>query len=214
MPEGYESGPDAPVRAALHALARADGAATLVLVEGISDQIAVETAAQVRGLDLDAEGVVVVPVGGAHAVGRVLRTLAPGRPSAARAVRVVGLCDRREEGVVGRALEAAGLGAVRDRPDLERLGFFVCDEDLEDELVRAVGAHEALPLLAAEGDLRAFRSLQDQPAWRGRAADEQLRRFLGSGGSRKLRYARLLVVAAAERDRLPLPLVALLEAVG
>jgi len=31
------------------------------------------------------------------------------------------------------------------------------------------------------------------PQWRGRAVEEQLRRFMGSGGRRKIRYARLLV---------------------
>jgi hypothetical protein len=40
-----------------------------------------------------------------------------------------------------------------------------------------------------------------------------MRRFLGSGARRKLRYARLLVEAAVDLDRLPRPLDALLTAV-
>ena len=40
------------------------------LVEGISDQRALEALAARRGRDLEAEGVSVVPIGGAHAIGR------------------------------------------------------------------------------------------------------------------------------------------------
>jgi hypothetical protein len=65
----------------------------------------------------------------------------------------------------------------------------------------------------AQGDLGSLRSLQSQPAWRGRAPEAQLRRFLGSGSRRKLRYARLLVEAALARDALPRPLDELLTAV-
>jgi len=51
--------------------------------------------------------------------------------------------------------------------------------------------------MAAEehGDLHRFRTLQKQPGWRGRRPEEQLRRFMGSGGRRKIRYARFLVDA-------------------
>jgi hypothetical protein len=55
--------------------------------------------------------------------------------------------------------------------------------------------------------------LQSQPAWRGRDLDAQMRRFLGSGASRKSRYARLLVEEAVRRDVLPRALAALLAAV-
>jgi len=43
------------------------------------------------------------------------------------------------------------------------------------------------------------------PAWRDRATEEQLRRFMGSGGRRKIRYARYLV-DALDLDRVPRPL--------
>lgn len=52
-------------------------------------------------------------------------------------------------------------------------------------------------------------SQQRQPAWRGKAAQAQLRRFLAAGSRRKLRYARLLT-EAAELDRMPRPLDAVL----
>jgi len=90
---------------------------------------------------------------------------------------------------------------------------YVCVDDLEDELIRAVGTTAIEALFDAQGDLASFRSFRNQPAWRGRELDAQMRRFLGSGARRKLRYAQLLARAAAERDALPPPLDALLTAV-
>ncbi|GAA3208256.1 TOPRIM nucleotidyl transferase/hydrolase domain-containing protein [Dactylosporangium siamense] len=194
---GYPHGPDAPPRATARALAKAGGAATLVLVEGISDQIAVETAAAARGRDLDAERVVVVPIGGAHAIGRLVPTLGP--------VRLAGLCDLREEGLFRR-----GLATASSTP----LGVCVCVDDLEDELIRAVGVAGVEALFDAQGDLGSLRSMQRQPAWRDRPAPAQLRRFLGAGSRRKLRYASLLVEAAAARDALPGPLDGLLAVIA
>jgi hypothetical protein len=200
------SGPAATTRATARALAKADGAVAVVLVEGISDQIALETAAVGLGRDLDREQVVVVPMGGAHAIGRFLTRWGP----PGTGVRLSGLCDLGEAEVVRRALVAARLGSPRTRTDMEHLGFHVCVDDLEDELIRAVGLSAVAALLDAHGDLGSFRSLQDQPARRGREPEQQMRRFLGSGARRKLRYARLLVEAAVDRGTLPRPLDALL----
>jgi hypothetical protein len=88
---------------------------------------------------------------------------------------------------------------------LEQLGFYVCVEDLEDELIRVHGADAVEQVVEAEGELGSFRTLQKQPDWRGRPVEEQLRRFMGSGGSRKIRYARLLV-EALDDERIPRPL--------
>jgi hypothetical protein len=203
--DGEVSGPDAPLRATARALAKIDTARAVVLVEGISDQIALETAAAGRGRDLDAERVVIVPIGGAHAIRRFLTSFAPTVPLA-------GLYDRREEEVVRRGLVDAGFGTPSDRAGLEALGFFVCVDDLEDELIRAVGTDGVEKLLTADGDLGAFHSMRNQPAWRGREPAAQLRRWLGSGSRRKLRYARSLVEAALIRDALPRPLDAVLAA--
>jgi Overcoming lysogenization defect protein-like, TOPRIM domain len=172
----------------------------VVLVEGISDRVALETLAERRGRDLEAEGVAVLPIGGAHAIGNVLERLG------GEGVRLAGLCDAGEERHFRRGLERAGLGSALTRVDMERLGFFVCDVDLEDELIRCLGAESVLRVAESEGDLGAFRTLQKQPAWQGRPVEAQLRRWMGSGGRRKTRYARLLVEAALERNRVPRPL--------
>src|ERR671923_584799 len=75
----------------------------------------------------------------------------------------------------------------------------------EQELIRSLGADAVEEIVGANGDLRSFRTLQKQAAWRGRPREEQLRRFMGSGGRRKTRYARLLV-EALDLDRVPRPL--------
>ena len=173
----------------------------VVLVEGVSDRGAVEALAERRGRDLEAEGVSVVSIGGAQAIGRFLNEYGPQGLD----VRLSGLCDAGEESDFRRGLERAGLGSDLSRVEMERLGFYVCVADLEDELIRAHGAASVEKVVEAQGDLRAFRTLQKQPEWRGRPMEEQLRRFMGSGGRRKIRYARLLV-EALELSRIPRPL--------
>ena len=149
--------------------------------------MAIETLAARRRRDLAAEGVAVVPIGGAHAVGRFVSRFGTH-------VTVTGLCDVGQASAFERALQN---------------GFYVCDADLEDELIRALGVDSVLRIVQEQGDLRPFRTLQKQAAWRGRPEHEQLRRFMGSGGRRKIRYARFLVEALGPAQ-VPAPLEGLL----
>jgi hypothetical protein len=181
--------------------AEVSSAHAVVLVEGVSDRVAVEALAERRGRNLEAEGIAVVPMGGAQAIGSFLEVFGP----QGRDLRLAGLCDAGEEGDFRRALERAGLGSNLTRGGMERLGFYVCVADLEDELIRSLGAAAVEQVVEAQGDLGPFRTLQKQPAWQGRATEEQLRRFMGSGGRRKIRYARLLV-QALDLARVPRPL--------
>jgi hypothetical protein len=192
------------MRVTADALAQVGTAAAVVLVEGISDRIALATAAACRGRDLAAERVVVVPIGGAHAIGRFLAVVGTGR-------RLSGLCDLREEEIFRRELANAGVGTARTRAEMAELGFFVCVGDLEEELIRAVGPARIEALFEAQGDQRPWRSFRKQLAWRGRDLDAQMYRFIRSSSSRNLRYVRLLVQAA---DTLPQPLAGLLQAAG
>ena len=178
---------------------------TVVIVEGVSDQLALEALAQRRARNLDAEGISIVPIRGAHSIGTFLGLFGPQGYN----VRLAGLCDAREEGDFKRSLERAGLGSDLTRADMERLGFYVCVADLEDELIRALGTASVEKALEAQGDLRSFRSLQKQPAQQGRTTGEQLRRFMGTRSGRKAQYARALV-DALDLTQVPRPLDLLL----
>jgi hypothetical protein len=193
--------PSGGPQATRRALARVADSRAIVLVEGFSDQIALETLAARRGRNLDAEGVAVVPIGGAQAIGRFLTRFGPQGSDA----RLAGLCDVGEESVFRSGLEHAGFGSHLTRGDMERLGFHVCVTDLEDELIRALGPAAVEAVLDSQGDLGSFRTFQKQPAWRGQAIEGQLRRFMGSADRRKLRYARLLV-GAPDLSQIPRPL--------
>jgi hypothetical protein len=201
VPAGYPHGPAAAVAARAAALSLGDPT-RIVLVEGVSDQIAVDTLARRLG-GAKMSGLAVVRVGGAQGLHRMLGTIRERQPR----VPVTGLYDVGEAHVIRRALEDAGLltsaGAVED------VGFFACNADLEDELIRACGPTVVEECLARNADLAAFRKLQKQPQWRDRAVEAQLRRWLASGARRKLRYARILV-DAVPLERMPPPLLAAL----
>lgn len=168
---------------------------TTVLVEGESDRVAVETLARREAYDLDALGVSVVAMGGATSVGNVV-----GRYGLAAADhRLLGLCDAAEHAYVVRAVERAGAAVT----------WFVCEPDLEDELVRALGTAAVLDVLDAQGELASFRLLQRQPAHRERPLEAQLHRFFAGRSGYKITYARLLVDALPP-GRAPAPLAALL----
>jgi len=169
---------------------------TVVLVEGASDQCAVETLAARLGRDLSAEGIEVIAMGGATNIGHFVRRLGDD-------VELAGLYDVGEEAVFRRSLGS----------DLEARGFFVCVADLEDELIRAVGTERVEQVIAAQGEIGSFRTLQKQPAHRGEAVEAQLRRFMGTTSGRKLHYARVLVDALDLR-RVPRPLDLLLARLG
>ena len=155
----------------------------VVLVEGASDAAAVVALARRLGRDLDAEGVAVVPLGGASAYGDALVGLLVTQRFTGT---VAGLYDEAEAGEVRRGLERARLGSNLSRAEMEALGFHVCVADLEDELIRALGPGATERVLAREGELAAFRTMQRQPAWRGRTVEEQLRRFIGVKSGRML----------------------------
>jgi hypothetical protein len=173
----------------------------VVLVEGSSDQVALETLADRRGRDLAAAGIAVVPMGGARNIRRFLEQFGPRGLN----LGLAGLCDAGEEGDFRRGLEWAGLGSDLGRAEMEALGFYVCVADLEDELIRCLGTAAVEQVLEAQGELGSFRTFQRQPAWRARPSQEQLRRFIGTHSGRKIRYARLLV-DALELTSVPRPL--------
>lgn len=166
-----------------------------VLVEGRSDAVAVAVLAERLGRDLEAEGAIVIPMGGAMSIARFYRVVGPpglGWP-------VVGLCDAGERAHFDQLLAPENV--------------FACERDLEEELIRALGVDGVEAVLDGQGDLVRFRTFQKQPAQRGRSAEAQLHRFFGSVGGRKERYARALV-GALRLEAVPDPLGSLLTQVA
>lgn len=189
-------------------------ARTVVLVEGRSDQVALEVLARRLGLGLPAEAVAIVSMDGITNISRFLTRYQSTRPG----LRLAGLYDDAEERFVRRGLERIGFAlpdaAETGRAAMEALGFFRCSADLEDELIRALGPNEVERLVAAEGQLRSFRTLQQQPALRDRSLHDQLRRLMGGRSGGKERYAAVMA-EAVPLERVPRPLAGVLHyAVG
>ena len=179
---------------------------TVVLVEGLSDQVAIASLAVRQGRNFAAEGLAIVPMGGATNIRRYLQ----GFYSQQSNIKLAVLCDAKEERGIRRGVEWAGFGAGLARADMESVGLYVCVADLEDELIRALGAESVQQVVDAQGELRLFRMLQRQPAQQGRTIEGQLRRFMGTKSGRKVRYARVLA-DALDLARLPRPLDRLLR---
>lgn len=176
---------------------------TLVLVEGESDAAAVRALAARIGCDLTAQQVAVRVAYGVTNFPRVLEQAVAEAPG----LRVCGMYDVAEERHVRRALERIAA-PVAPGASLERAGFFACVADLEDKLIRALGTEAVERVLAAQGELVSFRRFQRMPQHRGAATSSQLRRFLGTRATRKIRCARLLV-EALDAAALPRPLAGL-----
>jgi hypothetical protein len=130
------------------------GPRTVVLVEGLSDRLALEVLARRRDRDLAAGRIAVIAMNGATNLGRYLERYGP----AGLNVKLAGLCDAAEEDYFRRVLRRAGIGASGSRAAMEALGFFVCTIDLEDELIRALGTDEVERIIEAQGELRSLRA--------------------------------------------------------
>ncbi|AJT41051.1 TOPRIM nucleotidyl transferase/hydrolase domain-containing protein [Psychromicrobium lacuslunae] len=197
---------------------------TVVLVEGISDQSAVTTLLERHSTSQQLAESLVLSMGGATNIGHFFRLLGP----AGLDLRLAGLFDRAEAGFFQRALgltttaqkgpetSPAALPALPEITGTTALtaltehGFFACQDDLEAELIRALGAARVLQLIEREGDLRSWLSFRNQPAQRERPEAKQLQRFMGTTSGRKEHYAVVLSEALAE-PIIPQPLRALLD---
>ena len=176
---------------------------TLVLVEGDSDAGAVRALADRLGCDLDSYQTQVCSANGVTNFPRLLAELVRTHPGA----KFCGMYDVADEWHVRRALAHAAIPLAADAP-LESVGFVACVADLEDELIRALGTQAVERVIDAQGELPSFRRFQAMPQHRRTPVHQQLRRFLGTRATRKIRSARRLV-EALDLARLPRPLVQL-----
>jgi hypothetical protein len=185
------------------------GVGTAVLLEGPSDVAAVRAVAATYGLTERVHRYRLVDMGGVTNIRRHLEALR----TASEPVRVIGMCDAGEASVFVRALQVSIAGDLRNAGDLSAHGFSVCEADLEDELIRAMGPErvvDVLSRLGLEGRLATFRR---QPAWRDRSLSEQLHRFAGTTSGRKALLAGTLAEALAPSE-VPAPLRRLVAAIA
>jgi hypothetical protein len=110
---------------------------------------------------------------------------------------------------IGPAAAPAPAASLSLADFLDRLGFFVCVEDLEDELIRSLGTDRVEQVVADQGELGPLRTFSKQPAQRERTREQQLRRFMGTRSGRKIQYARALA-EALDPASVPDPLARLL----
>lgn len=148
-----------------------------MLVEGASDAAALTALARTWGVGLD----LVVMDGVTNVRRHAARLRAAGDPV------LLGVCD-------------AGEQRFLDRVDPALAEVFVCDRDLEDELIRGVGTDGALSVLDELDELGRFRTFQGQPEWRGRPVADQLRRFAGTRSGRKAVLAGALATRLGPAD--------------
>jgi ABC-type lipoprotein export system ATPase subunit len=144
----------------------------VIFVEGITDYQAVRVVATTLGYDLDAMGVAVVALDGAASLTTFLQIMGPQGLD----LSIGGICDADYENEWCEYLTAAGLPAGT-RQDLNRLGFFVSDRDLEDELVTALGTTAAQMVFANDDASARFQRYANQPAHRDKTLHEQIRGF-------------------------------------
>jgi hypothetical protein len=176
---------------------------TLVLVEGDSDAAAVRALGVLLGFDLHLNHIQVRSADGVSNFSRVLTDFVRAHPGAG----FCGMYDAADERHVRRALVNAGI-PIAAHESVDSFGFFACVADLEDELIRALGAETVERVIDAQLELASFRRFQSMPQHRQSPVHQQLRRFLGTRATRKIRSAQRLV-EALDPARLPHPLVQL-----
>jgi hypothetical protein len=175
----------------------------VVLVEGVSDQLAVEAVAERLGRDFDADGLSIVPMQGAGNIKAFSKLFGP----MGLDLKMAGLCDLAEAPLFANSLAASGVPGVLLPEDLSSADFFVCSRDLEDELIRALGDARTEAVIEEHGDLAAFRTFQQQASQRAETLTVQLHRFISG---RKVEYA-VPMLDALDTDEIPEPLLSLVR---
>jgi ABC-type cobalamin/Fe3+-siderophores transport system ATPase subunit len=176
-----------------------------IFVEGTSDRLVLLALARKQGRNFDAEAVSIVVLHGSGQLKTHLKILGP----AGLDVNLGGLCDAHDEEAWRNALEDAHIGSDLDRQGAEEIGFFVCDPDLEGELIAAVGEGVVEELIDAEGETAAWEAFRAQPDSQGQGKADLLRAFIHKR-KRVMRYSPLIVNRLDETD-VPAPIRGVLE---
>jgi energy-coupling factor transporter ATP-binding protein EcfA2 len=154
-------------------------ASTAVLVEGVSDRLALRIAAETLGVDLDARGVSIVELNGAGLFATMLELLG----MSGLGIRVIGLCDADHEQQWAGAVLGPGV-YNGDRSVLAQHEVYVFDPDIEGALVDALGEQRVEALIAADGEAQGLAAFRQQPSQQQYSPREQLVRFVKKGKAR------------------------------
>jgi predicted ATP-dependent endonuclease of OLD family len=158
-----------------------------MFVEGPSDRLAILSLAKKNNLSLDSLGVSVIALNGAGILTWFLKLFGP----TGFQLPVCGICDLDHLSQWSKVLENLGLGKSLSRSEMEKIGFFVCDRDMEDELVKALGDAAVLQAIDENGDTQDWNVFCQQPNNKTLARAAQIRAFLAA--KRKVIYAPILV---------------------
>lgn len=180
-------------------------ARSVILVEGLSDLYAIVALAERLGRNFDASGISIVDMEGAGGLKTFVELL--GR--AGFGLKIAGMCDADKEADWATVLHEAGITAKATRASMHGSGFFVCDLDLEDELIRAYGTAHVVQLIKEEGEGEALEQFKGQNAYKSKPLAAQVRAFLQKKG-RKVRYAPL-IVDRLDLSKVPPPLTQVLN---
>jgi len=126
-------------------------------------------------------------------------------------VQLAGLCDASDAKKWSTALGDHGFGKALDLGAMGKAGFFVCDKNLEDVLVTAVGTTQTLQIIDSQGEKVAFETFAKQPAQIGKPLHEQLCGYIHTRG-RQIKYAPLLA-DALDLTKVPPPLEGVINAI-
>jgi putative ATP-dependent endonuclease of OLD family len=129
---------DKTIRHWSHRLIEPLTARRVVLVEGASDQILFERAAELTGVTLDRKGVAVFDLGGAGLFGLAYTVFGPQGFN----IPLNGLVDEDARQKWATAVGVAPAG-------LEAAGYPVCDPDLEGTYIDTLGVPVVIPMLVA-----------------------------------------------------------------
>jgi hypothetical protein len=196
--------PDSPVVTSRQATDPSPSLPVVVLLEGRSDVAALEVLIAASHMAAQAGNVELVDMGGVTNVRRYVNDVV----ATGRAHRVLGLCDARETRYFVRAL-STHCPQITGPSTMAAFGFHVCGSDLEDELIRTLGADRVRAVLDTLGLAESFDQFRRQPAWRDRPLHAQLQRFAGVASGRKAVFAAGLAAAISPTSA-PAPLQALL----
>ena len=142
-------------------------------MEGQSDKYSLEAVAAKKKRNLDAEGVTIVAMRGAGGIGTFLNLLGPNGLK----LKLAGLCDAQEESKWAQALESHGMGSKLNRAAMASIGFAVCDGDLEEVLIAAVGENATFAIIDAQSDTADFKSFAQQPIHRTKSGPQHSTTF-------------------------------------